>query len=273
MPKLTLEAKVCNVILQDPFPAEGLLVVQLVPGTPQTKYVTWSQFQRLRLQLASLEALGNLLYSVEAVAGEDIRTMESDLLGLPEIQLLDTASTPLTAGGPVVGAKLLGTNLLGGQIKAFGTKGNLLDTNGYLTITALIPGADGNAISCEFVDGAAEAVSVLVNKITVTLDTGVSDYASIAALLSSDPATVFMVTAVEHGTGATKVSAEAETFLSGGIGGGATLSIGGIPAVFEGLIPGQVTYDIYLTTATAGDTAIGEYRCGGKVVRFTVVFA
>ena len=270
MPNLILEAKVCNVVIQDPFPAEGTLSIQLEPAVPVTKYVSWSQFQRLRAQLASLEANGNLVYSVNAVAGEDIRSMEGDLLGLPDVTTLNTSAKPLT-NGVVTGAILRGTNLLGGQTKASGTKGNLADTNGYIALTAVVPGAEGNDISVEFLTGAGESVAVVGNKISVTLNFGVSTYLSIETLLNADAVVKYMLLAAHHGTGLTAVAVEAETFLSGGVGGGIALSVGGIDAAFTSITNTAATYDIDLSALTLGDVYKAIYRCGSKVNQLTVL--
>jgi len=272
MPKLTVTANESTVVIQDTFPAEGGLVIKAEPGTPKEAIVSWGQFQRIRDQLTALEEDGLVSYLFEA-SGKDIRGDEHDLDGLPSVLALDTATTALAAGGAVTGAKALGAGLLGGQVKAELTLGNTADANGHIEFTAVVPGANGNDIVVEFVTGAAEAVAVVGDTITVTLNTGVSTYNSIATTMNGDATVAAMVLSADAGTGLTVAVVEDAAHLTGGTGAGITLEVGGVAAVINSVSDTVCDYDVDLTTLTAADTALWTFRSGTKLTQFGVVLS
>jgi len=267
MPKLIINAMQNDVQLQDPFPAEGALVISTSPGTPTLTNVTWSQLQRLRPLLASAEAAGQITYT-EVATGLDARADEGDLLGLPVIYSLDTSSAPLTAGGAVTGATIYGDNMLAGQTFAtYAAAGNVI------VFQAVIPGSLSNSLSIEIVDGAGEAVAGPDpdGKITITLNTGVSTYNSLATLVNND-AVVSLSVVVTASTADDALAAD-QVWLSGGTGDGVSLSIGGQAADILYVDDGECDYNVDLTRQTQDDTAVMEFRSGSKLIRLAVVLA
>lgn len=267
MPRLSINTVQSDVHIQDPFPAEGTLVIKVVPGTPTNTDISWGQLQRLRPQLTQLEIAGFITYTVGATT-LDTRADESDLLGLPMVTSLDTDTKALAAGGVITGAKILGGRLLAGQTKASSSM-----ASGALTFEAVLPGANGNALSVEIEDGAVEAVAgPTAGKITITLNTATSTYGSIETTVNSDPTVSLYVlaTAVVPGTVAV---AEVETPLAGGIGDGMSIVVGGQVGAFTAVADLECTYNVDLTTQNAGDTAILEFRSGAKMTQIGVVLS
>jgi hypothetical protein len=273
MPKLTIDAITCHVNVQDPNPIEGVLSIQAVPGTPASRDISWSQFQRLRDQLTSLEEAGVLFYTIEATA-KDTRAESSDLVGLPNIDLINTLAKPFSKGaGVTTGAILTGTNLHGGQTKADVVMGAPAAPNGHITFEAIIPGTEGNDISVEFLTGGVEAVGVAANKISVTLNTGVSTYSSIEASVNGHAAASLLVKATKGGTGADIAAIEDETHLANGQGGGIALTLGALAAIItevadDGL---TITFTFDVSTLTAGDTILAMFRSGAKINRWPII--
>lgn len=92
---------------------------------------------------------------------------------------------------------------------------------GDITYTAVKGGEQGNLITIEYLDtgvAGAEVVTVLLNKISVSMDAGVSTATQIAAaILGSAPASA-LVTRVITGTAGTAQAARTEVPLTGGLG-------------------------------------------------------
>ena len=273
MPNLTITALQHDVSVQDPFPAEGSLVLKASVGSPVSREIPWSQLQRLAAQLESLEASGLATYTVTS-GTVDERFSESDLVGLPMISSLNLATTPLQVDSAITSAQILGTGFVGNQVKASVVMGTASAANGHITFTAVRPGADGNDISITFVGGggggSGAVVSVVGNDITVTLETGVATFANIETAINAHADAKYLVLAAKGGTGVTVAVAEAQTYLEGGEGDGVTLTIAGNPADIVSISNTVIVYDIDLTGESEGDMALVELRSGSKLATVQV---
>ena len=274
MPKLTLNALNNDLSVQDPFPAGGLLTATAKVGTPKELDVTWDQLKRIRPQLTAEETAGNLSWTAE-VTGLDTRAEEHDLIGLPVIDLLNTATKAPSAGGAVTDATIDGANLGAGQIKASKVIGPALTANDFITYDAIVPGAEGNLITVEHKTGSGLVVGVVGSVITVTLDAGTSDYDAVATAVNAHADAKLLVKATRGGTGAGIVVVEDPIALEDGVGSGVSLTIGGLAAVLTEVKDDgtQITYNIDATSLTQADTAILELRSGDKINRIAVVVA
>lgn len=274
MPKLTITAKTGSVSVQDPFPADGQLVLEVPSGTTENIDVTWSQLQRLRPMLTSLEVGGFISYGVEAT-DLDARAEEADLAGLPYVSGMDLATTALAAGA-VTGAKVLGTGLLAGQTKATCQVGNTSDANGYIDIEAILPGSESNDYSVAIdpsLSGTGPTVAVVAGKITVSVDPATADYTAVAGAINGDAVAKTMVKATAGGTGASLATTAYDVQLTGGQGGGIALTLGGVSATITATSDAEVVYDADLSGLTTGDFAAIEFRSGAKLTRMGAVLA
>jgi hypothetical protein len=104
MPKLTIRSIVAvptgypayqlsPIQIQDPFPADGRLVIEVAPGATVATDLSMDQLQRIRYQLVDLELRKEIFYSV-TMTSEDRRSEEADLMGDSAIEYLDTSVTP-----------------------------------------------------------------------------------------------------------------------------------------------------------------------------------
>ncbi len=274
MPKLTLNAINNDLSIQDPFPAGGLLTATAKVGTPKEIDVTWDQLKRIRPQLTSEEASGNLSWTAE-VTGLDTRAEEHDLIGLPVIDLLNTATKAPSAGGAVTDATVDGANLGAGQVKASKVIGPALTANDFITYEAIVPGAEGNLITVEHATGSGLVVGVVGTVITVTLEDTVTDYDAIATAVNAHATASLLVKATRGGTGAGIAVVEDPVALEDGVGSGVSITIGGLAGVITEVKDDgtQITYNIDATSLTQADTAVLELRSGDKINRIAVVVA
>ena len=232
MPTLSITAY-DNVNLQDPFPSEGPLVIKVDADDDCNTYVTKGQLQRLRNQLASLTESGSLTYEVKADYNTDTRTEDDQLYKTPIIYYLNTKTIDVDGSASVT---INGNYLLAGQTAAAAIIGTASATNGHIHITAVQPGEPGNAITVTVVDHDAEEYVEDGNDVTIRINTDTSTYASITTLING--ATTPLLKAVRGGSGADKIVAQATTTLSGGIGSGMWVTVGGVLCT---LLTGYVT--------------------------------
>ncbi len=274
MPNLTVTVtEPGSVSVQDPNPLEGKVTKTVNYGTPETLYVSWNQLQRMRPQLQALETAGKISYAVET-SGEDARSEEALLIGLPFIDIVDTATTPIAANASVSGSILTGVGLMGNQTIATNTVGNTTDANGYITIDALVPGSDGNNITIVLEANTSESVAVTGNDVVVQVFIGTSTYSTIEATLNGDADFAKLAVATRGGTGATQAIAEALKNLEGGEGAGALITVAGVSGEFTAYSDTSVAYDVDLTgVGTAGDTAVVALRSGNQLFWAFVVLA
>jgi hypothetical protein len=271
MPKLEVTALTNTVAIQDDFPVEGLLTMTVKVGTPVSKNLSSGQLQRLSPRLAALEAAGRITYTVTAATG-DTRAETPNLPGLPSLSCLnDRASVEVTGATAV---PFDGANLLAGQTKASVVVGDAADANGYITFSAVVPGAGGNDISVAFLTGAALAVSVTGNAIEVTLNTGTSTYSDVATAINADSDAKVLVLATEAGTGATVAAVAAAANLAGGKGDGLTAEIDGAPCVVVSVSDTALVVDTpdFTSVNVVPRTAAFSVRSGGQLTTLDVEF-
>jgi hypothetical protein len=139
-------------------------------------------------------------------------------------------------------------------------------------VQAVLPGADGNDITLEFVEGPSTAplsVDVDGTAITVTLATtsgaSTSTVADVIDALNEDPAAAFLVTAARGAgeDGTTVISADAGPVnLSGGSDTGVATDVGYLG---EGVAYQVTTEANPLTGAQKGNVALDKVVVGGMV--------
>ncbi len=129
-------------------------------------------------------------------------------------------------------------------------------TKAQLTFTAKQAGATGNALTIEFLDtgvAGAEAVSVVGNLISVSMDGGVSTATQIKTALDASPAAFALInTTVAGGGGATPQPAFAVTPLAGGDG----LEVGS----FDGVVGFSSDDPEVCQSFGAADNRVGFFR-------------
>lgn len=274
MPKLIITAKDHgDVIIQDPFPAEGQLSLKIPKGTTKEIVVTKSQHQRMKHQLGTLELNGMLTYDVEAEA-YDTRAENADLEGLPNIDYIDSASVAVAGQ---VGINMFGPNIEGANLFAGIVVGDdVALPNAAIEVAALLPGYQGNDISIEVVDtgGGGLSVAVVGSKITVDLGGATSNATTVkAAIDGSGPAAALVTTALS-GTGAGTVVIQAEALLTGGAGAGIFITCGGFPctvtAIDLAVTPPKITFDVpALAPIIASQLVALQLRSGAKLYTIT----
>lgn len=92
---------------------------------------------------------------------------------------------------------------------------------GDITYTAVKAGEEGNSISIEYLDtgtAGAETVTVSGNKISVSMEAGVSTATQINTAIGASAAALLLITKAITGVAGTAQSAQAESNLSGGTG-------------------------------------------------------
>lgn len=303
--KLTATALVNDLVLQDPYPSDGKLVITLPITTPTTTVeteVTRGQLERLRPQLVAFEADGLVRWSVEA-SEEDDRVDEFGYEGLPMLQLIDTNANPLSVGGGVAGGTLTGINLLGGQVKDHVTVGDITDPNnwmrvdlntaaypesgdsntgGYFTFSIIDAGV-GNPIAVDTYNPAVGAdpydPTFVPAEIIMAVDfaNAAHTWAALGAAINAaaGPGPADIVRAVwDVGTDQANV-ATAATRSSGLLNGaGHSLLIGGAPATIDFIDDTTLTYTIAAPiVGAAGDYVMIDLRTNNKLSQLGAVLA
>ena len=289
--------------IQDPFPADGRLVIEVAPADTVDTEVSLDQLQRIRAQLVDLEARSLISWSVSLPA-EDRRGEESDFMGDAAITYLDTSLTPITAGGPNVAASIVGTDLLMGFLPAERTMLDPANATDWLTIQAIDPGAEANLIGVQLISDAlvvdpsgieyAEPtvlpagysrvleIHILPATFTwATLGAILSDVVdgiyprTLALILPLGPYRLFC-SANGAGSGADPID-QALAPLAGGTGAVPVLTVGDTVATIFRMTDLLISYDVDLTASALakGDTAILRLRSsgGGPSVSVSIILA
>ena len=154
--------------------------------------------------------------------------------GYPTLSRIRKGSAVLGLSLPF-SAPITGTGLLQDQVAAELTLGV---GTAALKFIANRPGTPGNDISVEVLAGAAEAITVVGNKISVTLNSGVSTSDDIYSLVDGEPDAMALVN-LDLGDVGIMLPA-AETHLAGGEGLGLSVKVNGIEQVVEGAVTDTV---------------------------------
>lgn len=276
MPKLIITAKdKGDVIVQDPFPAEGLKGITIPRNTTKELIVSKSQHQRMRYLLATLELNGMLTYDVEA-EDYDTRASNADYAGLPNIDYIDTPTiavagqTGIEMFGPMIqGENLISSLVLGDAV---------VYPNASIQVDALLPGYQGNEISVEVIDsaGGGLSVSVVANKITIDLGGATSTATTVKAAIDGSGPAAALVTTSLPGTGAGTVVIQVEGLLEGGAGAGVFITCGGFPctitAIDTAVTPPKITFDVpALAPIVAAQVVALQLRSAAKLYSLSVV--
>lgn len=250
-------------------------VMEIASGVTKTKDITADVLQRLETQLQNFETpvyneagttlLIGMRWAVLS-ASTDIRAIPEGPSGLPTLNELRLSSYDPAAGA--TDAVATGTGLLGGQTKA--TLQTLVGT-ARLDLEAVQPGTAGNDTTFEIVTPTSTLlITVVGTKITVRPALGGSTVAAIAAALNADAAAKYLIQATE-GVAGTINAAVAETALSGGLGSGLQLTLGGTACLFTEVLNTQLTFDIPTGISATGRALPLVYRCGPHVTTLSLM--
>ncbi len=274
MPKLIITAKdQGDVIVQDPFPAEGQLSLKIPKGTTKELLVTKAQHQRMKYQLGALELNGMLTYEVES-EDYDTRAADADLAGLPNIDYIDS---PTIAVAGQTGIEMFGPNLTADCFFGEAVLGDAVVTpNAAIEITAVLPGYQGNEISVAVIDsgGGGLSVAVVGSAITVDLGGATSNATTVKAAIDGSAPAAALVTTSLPGTGAGTVVVQSETSLVGGAGAGVFITCGGFPctitAIDLAVTPPKIVFDVpALSPIVASQLVALQLRSGAKLYTIT----
>lgn len=265
------------VVIQDQFPTEGPLVLEVATNATATINLSFTQLGRIASQIQSLFEAGAITFTLTAISGNQTWIQESDLAGLPDIY---SASEPITIGGET-GCILYGYNLVAGQVCA---DADLFVTgaaaNTGVNVRSILPGQDGNDYTVSAVDTGGGGLAAVLTGSDLVVDFGGAAHtatlvaAAINGSVSASP--VFVATA--GGNGAGNVAAQAETQLAGGTGSGLTVSCCGLACTVTALdISASPTDKLTITTPDLGTLAANngyakiKLRSGEKTSDITVV--
>lgn len=281
MAKLTINALNNTVMVQDPNPVTGKVVIEANVGTLATAEVDFDQLQRMMPKLVALEVAREIDFYVTE-GEEDPRGAESELFGLPTISYWEEGSGPIThAAGPTTDHIVHGWGFLGGQEQAQVRLGSATVDDDAILIQAIQPGPAGADLTVSIVHGAgatAFAAGATPNDLVITTDTTANDYETLAGEINAAAgvgafaaAGVALQARYPGATGvAGLVVAEAQTQLEGGSGPGLTVEVCGVQGTIT-LVPDRgdsVRFDIDLTAPAGGPaaaTAAGQIAVrGGK---------
>lgn len=263
MPRLTIDALNNTVLVQDPDPVGGKVVIEAVPGTLKLVDVKWSQLQRMMPKLVALEAAREIDFFV-AEGDDDPRGAEAGLFGLPAVHYFVEGSGPITHGaGPTTDHILHGWGFLGGQNQAYVRLGSATADDDAILIQAIQPGVAGNELSVSIVHGVGATAFAAdpgnPNHLVITTDTTANDYETLAGEINAAAgAGAYATTGIglqARYPGAAGVAglvvAEVEHECSGGSGPGLTLEVAGVAGDIT-LVNDrgdQVRFDIDFTAA------------------------
>jgi len=287
--------------VQDPFPADGRLVIEVAPADTVDTEVSLDQLQRIRSQLVDLEARKMIAWAVSLPA-EDRRGEESDLMGDAAITHLDTSITPIVAGALTPAASIIGTNLLMGFNWAQLRMSDPANPIDWLMLRAIDTGAEANLIGVQLIsdagvvdpsnieysepavlpDGYSRVLEIHILPATFT-------WATLGAILSdvvdgilprtaAFPLGPYRLFCIANGpaSGADPI-AQALAPMFGGTGAVPLLEIGDTAATIFRMTDALIIYDIDLTASVLalGDTAILRLRSsgGGPSASVSVVIA
>lgn len=305
MPKLKAVALVHDEVLQDPYPTNDKLIIDLPitsPGTTVETEISRAQLERLTPQMEELEAAGRIRWSVEAGEGDE-RSQEFGYEGLPMLSFLDTGTTPLSVGaGSSSGSVLTGVNLLGGQIKDHVMLGDPADADAWLRVDKNdadpVTSGDSNTggyFEVELIDDTGNPQSVTVvaatgsdpydpsfvpAKITLKTDfaNGAHTWATLAGIANADGNfNAICKAVVDPVGGGDQITAAHALERSTGLlnGAGHSLVVGGVPADITFIDDTTVVFDIATFDAAwvAGDSVSVDLRTNNKLAQLTAILA
>jgi len=265
------------VVIQDQFPTEGPLVLEVPTNATATINLSFPQLGRIATQLQSLVDSGAITFVLTAISGTQTWMQESDLAGLPELY---SASESITIGGET-GTVLYGYNLVAGQVCAHAdlfVAGAAANTG--VVVRSILPGTDGNDYTVSAVDTSGGGLSAVLTGSDLVVDFGGAAHTAtlVAAAInnSGTAGPVFIATA--GGNGAGNVALQAETALAGGTGAGLTVSCCGLACTVTALDVSASPVDkLTITTPDLGSLATNngyakiKVRSGEKKTDITVV--
>jgi hypothetical protein len=265
------------VVIQDQFPTEGPLVLEVPTNSTATINLSFPQLGRIAPQIQSLVESGAITFTLTAISGTQTWIQESDLAGLPEIY---SASESITIGGET-GTILYGYNLVAGQVCAHADLFVLgAAANTGVVVRSILPGQDGNAYTVTAVDTTSGGLSAVLTGSDLVVDFGGASHtatevtAAINGSVTASP--VFIATAGGNGSG--NVALQAETQLAGGTGSGLSVSCCGLACTITALDVSASPVDkITITTPDLGTLAANngyakiKVRSGEKKADITVV--
>jgi hypothetical protein len=263
-----------TIVVKDP-QGYTLFVAEVAGGDTADYEVSVDLLQRLAAELRDLEtnpvkdSAGNILIGLRWAViadGADDRAQAEGLAGLPSLN--EYQDTDYSTGTPVADSVATGTGLLGDQVKA-----TLQVSEGAarLDLEAVLPGAPGNGISFTLATptGVSTVVAVVGSAITVTPLAGGDTVANIAAAINAHATAKYMVQATVGAAG-DLTAAQAAQYLSGGIGPGVSLTLGGTACPITALTATQVTFDPPGGISAAGRIVALDYREGPHLSRLSV---
>jgi hypothetical protein len=265
------------VVIQDQFPTEGPLVLEVATNATATVNVSFTQLGRLAAQLQALLEAGNITFTLTAISGNQTWIQESDVAGLPEIY---SASESITIGGES-GTVLYGYNLVAGQVCAHAdlfVTGAAANTG--VVVRSILPGQDGNDYTVSAIDTGGSGLSAVLTASDLVVDFGGASHTAteVAAIIngSVSASPVFIATAGGNGSG--NVALQAETALAGGTGQGLAVTCCGIACTVTALDVSASPIDkLTITTPNLGSLAANngyakiKVRSGEKKADITVV--
>lgn len=239
MPRLSIDALNNTVMVQDPDPVAGKVVIEATTAGIVHRAVTWSQLQRMMPKLIALEAAREIDFYVTDTPTDDPRGAELGLAGLPSISYLTEGSGPIVPGAAATTDHVMtGVNFLAGQSQAQVRLGSATVDNNAIIIRAILPGPGGAEYTVAITDNGGGATTfaagATANDLIIDTNIGVTTFAVLAAEINALAGVgAYAVSAVPlqaalPGTGAGLVAVTAETDLVGGAGPGLTMTVGGV---------------------------------------------
>jgi hypothetical protein len=265
------------VVIQDAFPTEGLLILEVATNSTATVNLSFTQLGRIAAQIQSLLEAGNITFTLTAISGNQTWIQESDLAGLPDIY---SASESITIGGET-GTVLYGYNLVAGQVCAHAdlfVTGAAANTG--VVVRSILPGQDGNAYTVTAVDTTSGGLSAVLTGSDLVVDFGGAAHTAtlVAAAINGSVTASPVFIATAGGSGAGNVAVQAETQLAGGTGSGLSVSCCGIACTVTALdISASPIDKLTITTPDLGTLAANngyakiKLRSGEKTSDITVV--
>ena len=252
-------------------------VGEVAGGHTEDYEITEDVLQRVAPQLRDLEAapiknvvgtvLVGLRWSVLA-DGADNRGQIEGLAGLSTLTELQAAAYDNSAG--LTDAVATGTGLLADQVKA---AANLVQGAAILHVAAVLPGAPGNGLSVAVGTPAgapgAPVVTVVGSVVTVTPQAGGDTVANLVIAINTDVVAKLMVKA-SIGHAGSVTAAIAAKALTGGIGPGVSVTLGGTTCVVKELLDTSLTFDAPSGISAASRWVALDLRNGPHLSRLTV---
>jgi hypothetical protein len=260
MLQLTVTAKLSDVVLQDPFPSDGMWTLTVQAGHVKTVVISWDQFQRIASQVKDLEDAGFCTVIMESISNGEVRGQENDLIGMPAIDHVYVTGGGSGAILPVLGVAdllLVGDQLLAQQGIAHLMVGNPLTPDAQIEFFSPIPGVQGNDLQIEITDDAVPglmAITVLGTKVSIELHASAPNAGVVAAAINTAVTgargTMF---AVAQGTGLGIVLPAALANLAGGSGAGMSVTLCGQPCVVVNCYAGALPTDPHTVVVDTPD--------------------